>query len=118
MILPNVRASFGRAEAGVVIGLLTQGEDAPARERAEARLRDEGFDSLLDDPRTLNAVLTASGVASAPPRMVFYLLVRHALLEEGFRDRTTADYLTALLLEYGRGQRADRVADSDPTGLR
>ena len=118
MILPNVRASFGRAEAGIVIGLLTQGEDAPARERAEARLRDEGFDSLLDDPRTLNAVLTASGVASAPARMVFYLLVRHALLEEGFRDRTTADYLTALLLEYGRGKRAYRVDDSDPTELR
>ncbi len=117
MILPNVRASFGRAEAGIVIGLLAQGEDG-AREQVEARLRDEGFDSLLDDPRTLNAVLTARGVAAAPPRMVFYLLVRHALLEEGFSDRTTADYLTALLLEYGRGNRAYRVEDADPVELR
>ncbi|HEX9107346.1 MAG TPA: hypothetical protein VF832_08955 [Longimicrobiales bacterium] len=100
MILPNVRTSFGRAEAGLVIGLLTQGEDTDVRERAEERLREEGFDSLLDDPRTLNVVMTAGGLASAPPRLVFYLLVRHALLEQGFRDRTVADYLSALLLEY------------------
>ena len=118
MILPNVRTSFGRAEAGLVIGLLAQGGDSDVRQRAEERLREEGFDSLLDDPRTLNAVMTTGGVASAPPRLVFYLLVRHALLEQGFRDRTVADYLTALLLEYGRGSRAYQVEEGDPAELR
>ncbi len=117
MILPNVRSSFGRAEAGLVVGLLAPGDDPEGRARAEERLREDGFDSLLDDPRTLNAVLTAAGVASAPPRLVFYLLVRHALLEQGFRDRTTADYRTALLLEYGRGRRAYQVEAGDPQEL-
>jgi len=118
MILPNVRMSFGRAEAGLVIGLLAKGEDSAVRERAEERLREEGFDSLLDDPRTLNAVMTAGGLASLPATLVFYLLVRHTLLEQGFGDRTVADYLTALLMEYGRGSRAYRVEAGDTAELR
>lgn len=108
MILPNVRASFGRAEASFVLGLLAAG-DSKARERAEDRLREEGFDALLDDPRTLNAVLTSGGIEGAPPRLVFYVLVRHALLENGIQDRMIADYLASLLLEFGRGDRAQRI---------
>lgn len=105
MILPNVRASFGRSEAGTILGLIAGGDTA-ARERLWDRLRDEGFDALLDDPRTLNAVLTASH--DVRPSLVFYLLVRHALLETGIDDRMLADYLAALLLEFGREDRAYR----------
>lgn len=111
MILPNVRASFGRAEAGAILGLLADGSSA-ARERLSDRLRDEGFDALLDDPRTLNAVMT--GGSDVRPGMVFYLLVRHALLETGIDDRTLADYLAALLVEFGREDRAFRVSAADP----
>ena len=110
MILPNVRASFGRSEAGTVMGILADGDSA-ARDRLSDQLRDEGFDSLLDDPRTLNAILT--GLHDVRPTLVFYLLVRHALLETGIDDRTLADYLAALLLEFGREDRAFRVGD-DP----
>ncbi|HEX7091726.1 MAG TPA: hypothetical protein VF192_16415 [Longimicrobiales bacterium] len=109
MILPNVRASFGRAEATYVLGLLTRG-DSEARAREEDRLREEGFDAILDDPRTLNAVMTAGGPTSAAPApLVFYLLVRHALLENGILDRLIADYLASLLLEFGRAGRAQRI---------
>lgn len=111
MILPNVRASFGRNEAGSILGLLAGGDSA-ARERLSDRLRDEGFDALLDDPRTLNAVLT--GTHDVGPSLVFYLLVRHALLETGIDDRTLADYMAALLLEFGREDRAFKVAAADP----
>src|SRR5688500_10153841 len=115
MILPNVRASFGRAEAGYVIWLLTRGSES-ARDRAEARLRDEGFDSILDDPRTLNNLLAQDGAFStAPATLVFYVLVRHALLEHGINDRIMADYLSALLLEYSKGKRAFRVDDGEGT---
>ena len=113
MILPNVRASFGRSEAGTVLGILAAG-DTSVRERLSDRLRDEGFDTLLDDPRTLNAVLTTSPDVS--PSLVFYLLVRHALLETGIDDRTLADYLAALLVEFGREKRAFQVA-GDPAEL-
>lgn len=115
MILPNVRASFGRTEAGYVIWLLTRGAEA-ARESAEVRLREEGFDNILDDPRTLNAILAQDGAFStAPLPLVFYVLVRHALLEHGINDRTIADYLAALLLEYSHGKRAYRVEENDTT---
>ncbi|MGH7483517.1 MAG: hypothetical protein ACRELV_15305 [Longimicrobiales bacterium] len=109
MILPNVRASFGRAEAGAILGLLCRG-DAAARGREEERLRDDGFDALLDDPRTLNALLTAPGLSGVPARLIFYLIVRHALLECAVIDRRLADYLAALLLEFGHADRARQPA--------
>jgi hypothetical protein len=113
MILPNVRASFGRAEAGYVIWLLTKGSEA-ARESAEIRLREEGFDAILDDPRTLNAILAQDGgFSSAPLSLVFYVLVRHSLLEHGISDRLLADYLAALMMEYSKGKRAYRVDEND-----
>ena len=112
MILPNVRASFGRAEAGYVIWLLTRGSEA-ARENAEVRLREEGFDAILDDPRTLNALLAQDGgFSTAPLSLVFYVLVRHALLEHGISDRLMADYLSALLSNYSEGKRAYRVDET------
>lgn len=111
MILPNVRASFGRAEANAILGILEDG-DAVTRERATARLMEGGIDALLDDPRTLNGVLTGSH--SVRPALIFYLLVRHALLESGIDDRTLADYLAALLTEFGREDRAYRIQPDDP----
>lgn len=108
MILPDVRGSFGRTEAGFVIWMLTRGaEDARARE--EERVRDEGLDAVLDDPRTFNALMAGHEFSSAPVNLVFYLLVRHALLEDGIEDRQLADYLTALLLTFGRARRPRRV---------
>lgn len=111
MILPNVRASFGRAEANAILAILEDG-DAETRERATERLLEGGIDALLDDPRTLNGVLT--GKHSVRPALIFYLLVRHALLESGIDDRTLADYLAALLTEFGREDRAYRIQPDDP----
>lgn len=111
MILPNVRASFGRAEVGTILGAVA-GTDAGAREELNTRLRDHGLDALLDDPRTLNAVLTSDRFSSPP--LLFYLLVRHALLESGLDDRTLADYIAAILVEFGREDRAYRIEDGDP----
>jgi hypothetical protein len=110
MILPTIRSSFDRADAQFVIWLLTRGSEA-AREREETRLREHGLDAILDDPRTLNAVLAGSQFSSARPELVFYVLVRHALLEDSITDRSVADYLAALLCAFGRGGRAYRIAD-------
>jgi hypothetical protein len=111
MILPNVRASFGPAEANAILGVLDDGDSA-TRAAARERLVQGGIDSLLDDPRTLNGVLTADH--AVPPALVFYLLVRHALLESGIDDRTLADYLAAMLAEFGREDRAYRIQPDDP----
>jgi hypothetical protein len=112
MIVPNVRASFGRSEAAFLIWLLARGEEQQ-RDRLENRLREEGLDSILDDPRTFNAIMAGPEFSSASSEIVFYVLVRHALLEEGIADRQLADYVAALLLNFGRTGRAFRVEDGE-----
>jgi hypothetical protein len=111
MILPNVRASFGRAEVGAIMNAVA-GSDAGRRAELTDRLHHDGLDAILDDPRTLNAVLTGDHYGGAA--LVSYLLVRHALLETGLDDRTLADYLASVLVEFGREDRAFRIAPDDP----
>lgn len=116
MILPNVRASFGRPEATFVLDLLERVDGRGLD--GEERLREEGFDALLDDPRTFNALMASGGISTAPARLVFYLLVRHALLEDGFDDRTLADYVAAILIEFGRQNRAHQAEPGDEETFR
>jgi hypothetical protein len=110
MILPMIRASFSRKDVLHLARLLGHG-DEEIRRGAEQRLDDEGADALLDDPRVLNALLTDPD-AAAPTNLVFYVLVRHALLEVGVRDRATADYVASLLVAFGRAGRAYRLSES------
>jgi hypothetical protein len=110
MIVPHIRGSFDRADASFIIWLLSRGAE-PAREREEARLREAGFDAILDDPRTLNALLAGRQFSTARPELVFYVLIRHALLEDGINDRGLADYLSALVLAFGRDGRAYHIAE-------
>lgn len=112
MILPALRASFGRADARHLVSLLGR-QDPDLREGALRRLDEEGIDALLDDPRTLNALLT-DPEAAARPDLVFYVLVRQALLEAGVGERGIADYVASLLLGFGAGDRAYRVSDQAP----
>lgn len=109
MILPRIRASFDRTDAMALVELLGR-SDPEIREGARARLDASGIDALLDDPRTPAALLSASDVSLKPP-IIFYVLVRHALLEGGVDDRSTADYLASLVLAFGSGTRAWRISD-------
>lgn len=111
MILPNIRASFGRRDALHLVELLTE-RDAELRELAQERLDADGIDTLLDDPRVLNILLTNPEV-KAPPSLVFYVLVRQALLEGGIEDRATADYVAAMVLAFVRSGRAHRISEND-----
>lgn len=110
MIVPNIRSSFGRNDAQFVVWILSRGEDE-ARRKEEDRLREAGFDHILDDPRTYNAFFSNREFSMAPARLIFYLLARHALLEDGLDDRQVADYLAALLLTFG-GMGGDREVDA------
>ncbi len=110
MILPTVRASFGRVDAMQLVQLLGR-HDEELRDAAMRRLEEHGLDALLDDPRVLNALLTDPEIAPAPA-VVFYVLVRHALLEGGIDDRATADYVTSLVMAFGRSRRAYRLSEN------
>lgn len=113
MILPHIRASFTRGDALHLVALLGR-HDRELREAARVRLDAEGVDALLDDPRVRNALLTDPDVA-APPRLVFYVLVRQALLEGGVDDPASADFVASLVLAFGHARRAWRVSEADET---
>jgi hypothetical protein len=111
MILPNIRASFTRRDALHLVDLLGR-HDAGLRRAARERLEEEGVDALLDDPRVRNALLTDPDV-NAPPRLVFYVLVRQALLETAVDDTATADFVASVVVAFGRARRAWRVSDTE-----
>lgn len=105
MIKPNVRASFGRKEAELLVAF--------AGPEGERRLHEQGIDTLMDDARLLRRLLQHRS-HDLPASLVFYLLVRHALLEREIVDRDLADYTAALLLEFMSTDRAYRISSGDP----
>ncbi len=111
MILPTIRASLSRGDAQQLVGLLGR-SDPELAEAAQLRLQESGIGSLLDDPRVRNALLTDTDVSIAPP-VIFYVLVRQALLEGGIDDENTSDYVASMLVSFGQGGRAYRISDRD-----
>lgn len=111
MILPTIRASLTREDALHLVDLL--GRDDPAlREAARERLETRGVDALLDDPRVRNAILTDPDVRVSPG-VVFFVLIRQALLEGGMDDPGTADFVASLVLAFGRARAAYRPSPED-----
>lgn len=108
MIMPVIRASFGRNEALHLVELVGR-HDPELREAARQRLEAGGLDDLLDDPRVLNALLTDDQVKSRP-EIFFYVLVRQSMLERGVKDPVAADYVASMLVGFGRNRRAYRIS--------
>ncbi|HJR42618.1 MAG TPA: hypothetical protein VJ812_11000 [Gemmatimonadaceae bacterium] len=112
MILANVRASLGREDAQLALQLLARGSRSEL-ERAEGRLRDEGLDALLDDPRLLAAFFEHPLGARVSLPLFCYVVVRQALRARGETDRVLCDYVAAILLHFSLKDRFTRIADSD-----
>lgn len=112
MILPNVRASFGSHEIEQLLWLLERKTER-SRQRWEGQLAEEGLDSVLDRPEALAAVMETGGVTALSPKLAFYVMVRHTLMESGLDDAEIADYVAALLVEFAESGRAYRIARYD-----
>lgn len=78
----------------------------------EPELGRESLDELLDR-REIAAWLLDANLPGPSPSLLFYVLVRHSMLDVGVDDPTVADYFAALLREFGFRQRATRVDDVD-----
>ena len=111
MILPTIRASLSRGDAQQLVRLLGR-SDPELAEGARLRLEENGIGCLLDDPRVRTALLTDPDV-SVPPPLIFYVLVRQALLEGGVDDENTSDYVASMLVSFGRARRAYRISSGD-----
>lgn len=112
MILADVRHRLTRDDAQLVVRLLASGSGTGV-EDAEERLRHEGIDALLDDPRLLRALIERERGSHASFPLFAYVVVRHALLALGERDRGLADYVTSVLVHFGIAGRASRIGQAD-----
>jgi hypothetical protein len=112
MILANARQRLSREDAQLVVRLVAQ-DSADELEQVQQRLTDGGIDAVLDDPRLPMALLRSRYGAYASLPLFLYVMVRHALLRAGERDRAMSDYLAAVLLSFGAKGRNERVSESD-----
>lgn len=112
MILADVRHRLSRDDAQLAVRLVSP-DSADERGRLEQRLVDEGLDTILDDERLPNALVKSRYGAYASLPLFLYVMVRHALLRAGERDRALSDYLAAVLLAFGARGRAERISEAD-----
>ncbi len=112
MIRANTRGRLKAADLQLVILLLSRGS-AHRRAYLERRLTTEGPDPLLDAPDLLERMLAVRTMLVPSEALFFYVMVRHALRRAGIDDRDLADYLAALLLDFGQRDRAWRIDWND-----
>lgn len=112
MILANTRHRFTREDAQLAIRLVAS-ESEEEQERIRRQLADEGIDAILDDQRLPAALLSSRFGACASLPLFLYVMVRHAMLRAGERDRAMSDYLAATLLAFNARGRAERISEAD-----
>lgn len=83
------------------------------RSRYEARLAAEGPDAVLDEPDLVAALRELRSLAEPSAPLFVYVAVRHTLRSGGLDDPEVADYLTALVLEFGDHDRHARIGRHD-----
>src|SRR6266576_4680640 len=108
MIRANTRGRLTAADLQLVILLLSRGS-AHRRASLERRLATERPDPLLDAPDLLDRLLTVRTRLVPSEALFYYVVVRHALRGAGLDDRELADYLSALLVDFGQKDRAWRI---------
>ena len=108
MIQANTRCRLTAADIQLVVLLLSRGSRA-RRASLERKLTAEGPDALLDTPELLERLLTVRTMLVPSEPLFLYVVIRHALLAAQIDDRELADYLAALVLDFGQGGRAWRI---------
>lgn len=108
MIRANARSRLREADLQLVLIVLARGS-ATRRADLERRLHRDGPDALLDDPELAERLLAVRTVLAPSEALFVYVMVRRHLLDAGFDDAALADYLAALVLDFGRGDRARQV---------
>ena len=112
MILANLRERLTDADLQLVVELLSRGQAGDRRYYTELAEK-EGPDRLLDDPGLMELLAAHSPLTAPSAPLFLYVTLRHTLRDCGIQDPRLADYLGAMLLEFGHHDRAYRVAPHD-----
>lgn len=83
------------------------------RSRYGARLASEGPDAVLDEPDLLGALRDVRSLGEPSAPLFVYVAVRHTLCAAGLDDAELADYVAALVLEFGDHDQYARVGRHD-----
>lgn len=111
MIHADARSRITGNDLHLVIQCLTDLRRT-SQEDATRLVEREGLDDILDDA-PLGTALLAVPLPGPSASLLFYVLIRQALVAHGIADRRLADYCAALLREFGGGRRAFRIAQVD-----
>ncbi len=112
MIAAMVRSSLTAKDYALAVSLLAAGSEAE-RARLESRAGAEGPDVLWDDPRLMPALLAHTGLTQPSAPLFLYVSLRGLLGELGVDDRDVTDYCAAMVLAFGRRDRAWRIDEHD-----
>jgi hypothetical protein len=112
MILANARQRLSREDAQLAVRLVAQ-DSTDELHTLQQRLVDVGLDAILDDERLPRALVRSRHGAYASLPLFLYVMVRHALMRAGERDRALSDYLAAVLLAFGARGRSERISEND-----
>ena len=110
MIIANCRERFTAADFEFVAKTLSR------TERDSVNLVDlltdaEARDSILDNPRLVDSLLTGGTPLNISPQLYFYVLLRHVLKKTKLNDRSVSDYLASLLENFSQTARMKSPAD-------
>jgi hypothetical protein len=112
MIATSVRSTLSAGDQTLALGLLSGGREGERR-ALESRMESEGPDALWDDPRLVPALTAYRGLEAPSAALFLYAVLRRSLLDVGLDDRAVADYCAALVLVFGRGDRAFRIEEHE-----
>src|SRR5881628_325031 len=105
MIQPHCRDQFAAEDIEFILSVL--GRKIGTAECLVKLLADEeSRDLILDDEALFHALLERRGCLRVSSRFYFYILVRHVFYRSDIRDRIVADYVSEVLTEFARSERA------------
>jgi hypothetical protein len=113
MIRANCRERFTAADFDFVVRTLSR--SATDHVSLVDLLSDAATrDSVLDNARLVDAILSNAGHLHISSQFYFYVLARHVLQRAGINDRKLCDYIASLLEAFSRASvlRAPHTADS------
>jgi hypothetical protein len=101
MIRANCRARFTAVDFDFVVRTLAR--SATDHVSLVDLLSDvETRDSVLDNPRLVDAILSNAGHLRISSQFYFYILARHVLRQAGIADRKLCDYVASILETFSR----------------
>ncbi|HET9417728.1 MAG TPA: hypothetical protein VFO30_00165 [Chthoniobacterales bacterium] len=110
MIRANCRERFTAADFDFIVRTLARSQGNHVS-LVDLLSDGEARDSVLDNPRLIDAILSHPMQLRISPQFYFYVLARHVLRQAAINDRKLCDYVASLLETFSRASQLERPAD-------